>query len=119
MKKHNIRWQLVGYDIIIFLVVDFLLLFLYQNSEPISLNGVIQQSILAFVCLFTTRFIGGIYQQIWRYGGIQCYIRLLFVDSIAFTANLILEKTLPIEHISFARCCVHEFAWCVGNSYDV
>ncbi len=103
MKKHNIRWQLVGYDIIIFLVVDFLLLFLYQNSEPISLNGVIQQSILAFVCLFTTRFIGGIYQQIWRYGGIQCYIRLLFVDSIAFTANLILEKTLPIEHISFAR----------------
>ncbi len=103
MKKHNIRWQLVGYDIIIFLVVDFLLLFLYQNSEPISLNGVIQQSILAFVCLFTTRFIGGIYQQIWQYGGIQCYIRLLFVDSIAFTANLILEKTLPIEHISFAR----------------
>ncbi len=103
MKKHNIRWQLVGYDIIIFLVVDFLLLFLYQNSEPISLNGVIQQSILAFVCLFTTRFIGGIYQQIWRYGGIQCYIRLLFVDSIAFTANLIFEKILPIEHISFAR----------------
>ena len=103
MKKYNIQWQLVLYDIIIFLVVDFLLLFLYQNSEPISLQGILIQSALAFICVFTARFIGRIYQQIWRYGGIQCYIRLLVVDSCAFVANLLLEKALPIEHISFTR----------------
>ena len=100
---YRVRWQLVLYDTIIFLIVDFLLLFLYQSSDPISMIGVLQQSLLAYVCVFAARFIGNIYGQIWRYGGIQCYIRLLVVDGIAFCTNLLLEKTLPIEHISFVR----------------
>ena len=103
MKKYNIRWQLVIYDIVIFLFVEFLLLFLYQSNERLSVNGVIVQIVLSMICIFAARFIGSIYRQIWRYGGVQCYIRLLVVDGFAFTANLILEKTLPIEHISFAR----------------
>lgn len=103
MQKYNIRWQLVMYDIVIFLFVEFLLLFLYQSNEPLSTSGIIMQIVLSLVCVFTTRLVGSIYQQIWRYGGIQCYIRLLFVDGCAFVANLVLEKSLPIEHISFAR----------------
>ncbi len=103
MKKFNIRWQLVIYDIIIFLVLDFLLLFLYRQSETLSLTGIIIQSSLSFACIFTARFIGKIYQQIWRYGGIQCYIRLLVVDGCAFIVNYILENLLPIEHIMLTR----------------
>ncbi len=103
MKKFNVRWQLVMYDLVIFLFIEFLLLFLYQNSEPISTEGIIVQIALSLICIFTARFIGSIYQQIWRYGGIQCYIRLLFVDGCAFAVNLFFEKSLPIEHISFAR----------------
>ena len=103
MKKFNVRWQLVMYDLVIFLFLEFLLLFLYQNSEPISIEGIIIQIVLSLICVFTARLIGSIYQQIWRYGGIQCYIRLLFVDGCAFAVNLLLEKSLPIEHISFAR----------------
>ncbi len=103
MKKFNVRWQLVMYDLIIFLFFEFLLLFLYQNSEPISTEGIIIQGVISLICVFTARFIGSIYQQIWRYGGIQCYIRLLFVDGCAFAINLLLEKSLPIQHISFAR----------------
>ncbi len=103
MKKYNIRWQLVAYDIILFIIIEFLLLVLYRNREPIFANGIIIQIILSFVCVFSARFIGNIYRQIWRYGGIQCYIRLLVVDGCAFIANLILEKSLPIEHISFSR----------------
>lgn len=38
-----------------------------------------------------------------RYGGIQCYIRLLFTDSIAFVAYLCLELLLPVQKITFAR----------------
>lgn len=102
MKKYNIRWQLVLYDIVIFLAVDFLLLLAYQNNA-ISIRGIVIQSALSLMCIFVARFIGGVYQQVWRYGGIQCYIRLLFVDGCAFVANLILEETLPIEHISFSR----------------
>ena len=103
MRKFNIRWQLLLYDIIIFLFVDLLLLFLYQNNETLSLAGIVVQTALSFFCIFTARIIGKIYKQIWRYGGIQCYIKLLLVDGCAFIANLILEKSLPIEHISFVR----------------
>ncbi len=103
MKKYNIRWQLVIYDIVLFLILDFILLFLYQKGEKLTLNGMVIQSLLAFVCIFTARFIGRIYQQIWRYGGIQCYIRVLVVDGCAAVAYFFLEQFLPIEHISFPR----------------
>lgn len=103
MMKYNIRWQLVVYDIIIFLILDFFLLFLYKSNEALSYTGIAAQSLLSFVCIFTARFVGQIYKQIWRYGGIQCYLRLIFVDGCAFVVNLILERILPIEHITFTR----------------
>ena len=103
MKKWNIRWQLVAYDLLILLFVDFLLLYLYRSREDLSFAGVAAQAALSFVCIFSARFIGQIYRQIWRYGGIQCYIRLLAVDGCAFLVNLALERLLPIPGITFAR----------------
>ncbi len=102
MKKFNVRWQLVLYDIIIFFAVGILLTVAYKSNENISVGGIIVQYLLSFICIFCARFIGRIYQQIWRYGGIQCYIRMLFVDGCAFVVNAMLERVLPIEHISFA-----------------
>ncbi len=102
MKKYYTRWKLVLYDIIIFSAVEFLMLVLYEN-EWLSTVGVIIQMLISFVCIFFARLFGRIYQQIWRYGGIQCYIRLLAVDGCAFLANFILEGILPIEHITFSR----------------
>lgn len=52
--------------------------------------------------MFGARLIGNIYGQVWRYGGIQCYIRLLATDSIAFLIYLCLELLLPISKIIFA-----------------
>lgn len=53
--------------------------------------------------IFPIRLIGNIYGQIWRYGGIQCYIRLLYTDAIAFIVYFALELLLPVEKITFAR----------------
>lgn len=39
----------------------------------------------------------------WRYGGIHCYIWLLFTDSIAFVDYLCLELLLPVQKITLAR----------------
>ena len=107
MKKHNVRWQLAVYDILILLVVDMLLLVFYRSNEDLSWNGILLHGGISFVCIFAARFLGSIYQQIWRYGGIQCYIRLLIVDAIAFAATLAIELTLPlfvpIEKVTFAR----------------
>ena len=59
---------------------------------------------LSVLCIFAARLLGKIYGQVWRYGGIQCYIRLLFTDSIAFVAYLGLELLLPVQKITFDRC---------------
>lgn len=100
-KKVNIRWQLVIYDVLILFLVDLLLLAF--SGSKLSLSGMFVQGVIGFVAVFAARLLGGIYRQIWRYGGIQCYIRLLFTDAIAFGGILIIERVLPIEHITFSR----------------
>ena len=99
----NIRWMLVGYDLIVYAVVAVILLVLYGGMDKLSTTGILQQVCLSVLCIFVARLIGKIYGQVWRYGGIQCYIRLLFTDSIAFVAYLCLELLLPVQKITFAR----------------
>ena len=107
MKKHNIRWQLMAYDLMVLLVVDLLLLVFYRSNEELSWNGILMHGLIFLVSVFVARFFGGIYQQIWRYGGIQCYIRLLIVDGCAFAAVLAVETILrfsgTIEQVTFSR----------------
>lgn len=100
-KKINIRWQLVIYDVFILIMVDLLLL-AFSDSK-LSVTGMMIQAVIGFGAVFVSRLLGSIYSQIWRYGGIQCYIRLLFTDAVAFVATLIIERVLPIEDITFAR----------------
>lgn len=98
----NIRWMLVVYDLIVYAVVAVILLVLYGGIDKLSTTGILQQVCLSALCLFGARLIGNIYGQVWRYGGIQCYIRLLATDSIAFLIYLCLELLLPISKIIFA-----------------
>lgn len=99
----NIRWTLVRYDLIVYALVAVILLVLYGGMDKLSTVGIFQQVGLSVLCIFTARLIGKIYGQVWRYGGIQCYIRLLFTDSIAFVVYLCLELLLPVQKITFAR----------------
>lgn len=102
-KTRNIRWMLVIYDVAVFALAAILMFALYEGNDKLSHIGIIQQSILAFVCVFGSRLIGNVYGQIWRYGGIQCYIRLLCTDTIAFLVYMGFELLLPIEKITFPR----------------
>lgn len=99
----NIRWMLVLYDLIIYAVVAGTMLVLYEGMDKLSTKGILQQVCLSVLCIFSARLIGKIYEQVWRYGGIQCYIRLLFTDSAAFIIYLCLELLLPVQKITFAR----------------
>lgn len=102
-SRHNIRWMLVGYDLIVYTIAAVMLLVIYGGTDKLSLTGIFQQICLSVLCIFAARLLGKIYGQVWRYGGIQCYIRLLFTDSIAFIVYLCLELLLPIQRITFAR----------------
>ncbi len=99
----KIRWMLFFYDVVIFAISSLLLLVLYRGNENLTVQGVIQQVLLSSVCVFAFRLVGNVYRQIWRYGGIQCYIRLLFTDALAFLLYVTLEMFLPVEHVTFAR----------------
>lgn len=103
LKKSNTRWPLVVYDVIVYIIASILLLWIYGGNGNLTNAGSLQLSILCFVCIFICRLIGNIYGQIWRYGGIQGYIRLIFSDALAFILLIILQATLPIERITFDR----------------
>lgn len=103
IKNRNIRWTLVFYDMIVYAVVAVLLLGLYSGNDKLSAQGLTQQIIISMLCIFAVRIIGNVYGQVWRYGGIQCYIRLLYVDAIAFWLCILLELLLPVKRITFVR----------------
>ena len=102
-EKKNVKWPLIIYDLAIFVIASVILLIIYRGMERLSTTGIIEQMILAGGCIFIARMSGNIYGQVWRYGGIQCYIRLLATDSIAFIVYLCLELVLPVQKITFAR----------------
>ena len=99
----KVKLPLVLYDVLIFVLTDLLLLVLYRGGKSLSFSGVLQQSLVAFVCIFGSRYATQIYRQIWRYGGIQCYIRLLLADGVAFVLYALLTMVLPVEKIAFVR----------------
>ena len=107
MKKRKLRLPLIVYDILILLCADAMLLVFYKGEAVLTWQGVLLHSAISFASVLTVRCIGGIYQQIWRYGGIQCYIRLLVVDAVAFLVDVTIERTLPllmeIEKVSVGR----------------
>ena len=102
--KFRIRWRLVIYDILILSLVDWLLLIFYKAPPVLTTRDVIVYSAISFVCIFGARFAGGVYKRVWRYGGIQSYIRLLIIDGIAFWCIYLAELAIPIlTPIVFSR----------------
>lgn len=83
-NKFNIRWTLVFYDILTFLFVDILLLVIYESWIPYEAEELAINSLIALGSVLVCRFAGDIYRQIWRFGGIQCYIRFMLTDTVAF-----------------------------------
>lgn len=110
-KQVGIKLSLFLYDILIFIAVDVLLFVFYEGAGRLTWRGVLVQSAIVFVTLFGARTIGKVYRQVWRYGGIQCYIRLLICDTVSFLLFLAAEYALPIEKIAFAKllafCCMN------------
>ena len=87
-KLFNIKWPLVLYDAILYLA-SFILMFVINKSiKNMQIIDVFINSCVGFLIVFLCRFFGRIYNQIWRYGGIQCYIRLLCTDMLGMVLYL-------------------------------
>lgn len=103
-KKHiDNSWLLVFYDLMICAAVDLLLLVIYKGSGRIDFADALVHSALSACCIFSMRAVWKVYRQVWRYGGIQSYIRLLMSDGIAFLLFWSIGRMLPVGQISFAK----------------
>ena len=102
-KRFGNRWLLVLYDLLLLFMADVVLLVLYRGMEGLEPMDIVVQGITAAACIFFMRWFWKVYSQVWRYGGIQSYIRLLVSDGCAFLLYYLVEQFLPVRHISFAR----------------
>lgn len=90
------------YDIIVLATVSALILLLDGEYRSLSLAEAAIHSLVFGACVILFRIVCKVYGQVWRYGGIQCYIRLLVTDAAAFAAFILLELLLPEPRLSFS-----------------
>lgn len=103
-KFFNSRWKLVAYDLFICLVIEILFLLVYKGvPDDLSQTDVLIHMLLVNASIFGMRVVWKVYSQVWRYGGIQSYIRLLVSDGCAAILYGVLQKVLPIQGISLLR----------------
>jgi len=96
--------MLMGYDVILLLLADLLMLVIYPSSiSKLSPAGLHIQMSLSAIVLFGCRTLMGIYNHVWRYGGTTLYLRLIISDAIAGILYYALQIILPIEGITFIR----------------
>ena len=106
IKKRNLmktRWLLVIYDINVYVIVAIFML-----NVPISLVSWLQilwQILFGLGIVLILRFLFRVYSQIWRYGGVQSYIRLILADTIGFAIYFPLQKYIPLfnPHLEFRQ----------------
>ncbi|MCR5522711.1 MAG: polysaccharide biosynthesis protein [Clostridia bacterium] len=101
----SIRWTLVFFDLIVFAFTCWFILGFYRGGESLGLKTIMIQSLFYGILSFVSRFVFKVYSQVWRYGGIQSYIKLLVSDGIAFVFYYFIEVFTFNEYsIRFSRC---------------
>lgn len=81
-KKLKIRWQLMFYDIVIYLCVVAFIISLYGTRMKSTSELLITIAATLF-CLLLCRVVGKVYSMIIRYGGVHVYMRLFATDITA------------------------------------
>lgn len=98
-KAFRVRWLLVFYDLLIFEAAAYIFLWHYRGGGILDHQEALQHTVVALLCVFIPRAIGKIYKEIWRYGGVECYMHLILVDSVGLVIYFILDH-LPITGLS-------------------
>ena len=97
------RWLLVLYDLIIWGVVCGGMMYLNPSGGTrLSMLEIVKWTIAGAIVLLACRFIATIYRQVWRYGYLGSYIRLIVSDMIAGIIFIILSKFV-LPRLGFAN----------------
>lgn len=93
----RLRWQLIIYDLIIFALIDLH----YILYEQLSSYDAMHHFLVTILIMLGVRLLFGVYYQVWRYGGVQSYLRVLVADTVSFIINTVIVLSLDIMKISF------------------
>ena len=103
----TVRWKLVFYDVMLYVISALVLIVMYRAYQSLSWSDIAINSLLACACIIISRFLGNIYRQVWRYGGVECYIKLLLSDAfggiIFLCLSHILQYAVDYTRLTFAR----------------
>lgn len=103
-RQFKVRWMLVFYDACIFVGICLLFILFYSRDvQQSGIGNVIVQIALGFVCIFGVRFVSGVYRQVWRYGSIRGYLRILGADLVGGILFGVIECLLPMQPLDFIR----------------
>ena len=77
----KIRWMLVLYDALLWVIV---IVAVGNIPSPIiPWLGILYQGLIGLGFILLSRFFFKVYRQIWRYGGVQSFLRLIAADVVA------------------------------------
>lgn len=99
----GVRWALVIYDFLVMAASAFVVFQLMHGAQGMNKSGLIINLCLFLVCIFTARIIGKVYNQIWRYGGTQGYVLIIFTEAIGFVVYFLISRITPIENYAVIR----------------
>ena len=83
---------MAGIDFILLVMIEFVLTYLYLSGENATLRATLVHILVYSFLVYLSRFVVNVYGQIWRYGGIESYLRLFISDSIAFVLELFVRS---------------------------
>ncbi|MCQ2412187.1 MAG: polysaccharide biosynthesis protein [Sphaerochaetaceae bacterium] len=98
-NRPRIRWTLVVYDLVILALTAWILLWLMVPSKSVSATVLAKHVTLLAICVIGVRMVLKIYTLIWRFGGIQSYIRIMFCDFWAFLIYLLFARLLGLGYV--------------------
>ncbi len=101
--KHKLRWALLIYDTIVYLLTAVLILIIYPMTiDHLSANMVAMHMFAGYLCLYIFRLIFRVYEQIWRYASPGDYLRMIVGDGLACIVFLFLRRVFP-QSVTFVR----------------
>lgn len=104
----NIRWMLVGYDLIVYVVAAVILLVLYGGMDKLSTTGILQQVCLSVLCVFAARLIGKVYGQVMLYPAavyrFYCFYCVSVSGTSASSAKNDICQNVVISQYELVRC---------------
>jgi len=90
------QFLLVIYDFLIAVIACFPVVY---GSDDLHMPVLWLHLILIIAVIFCIRLLLKVYKQVWRYGSIQSYLRLVIADSLAFVVYFAIDRFLTPGYV--------------------